>query len=43
MRGEAKACRAGRYDTGVIAGALPYLRDTLLSGYEGDVARCGPV
>ncbi|KAK9819267.1 hypothetical protein WJX81_001189 [Elliptochloris bilobata] len=31
------------YDTGVIAGALPYLRDTLLLGYEGDVARLNAV
>ena len=28
------------YDTGVISGALPYLRDDLLQSYAGDVARC---
>jgi len=33
---------SGRYDTGVIAGALPYLRDTLLKDYESDAARCAP-
>ena len=27
------------YDTGVISGALPYLRDDLLQSYAADVAR----
>ena len=29
----------GRYDTGVISGALPYLRDDILSEYQTDAAR----
>ena len=28
-----------RYDTGVISGALPYLRDDLLSAYKSDASR----
>ena len=28
------------YDTGVISGALPYLRDDLLRDYASDVSRC---
>ena len=27
-------------DTGVISGALPYLRDDILAPYAGNLARC---
>lgn len=36
MRHEMHVCR---YDTGVISGALPYIRDDLLKSYQSNTSR----